>query len=122
MNTAISRILNIEFFIGFFERKYVYSFMMKSKRAIQGVSKTGGDFSPLDKRYDAEDLSSIVPSVLDSFPYEYKGKELVVRIETDEFTAVCPWSGLPDFGTVFVEYIPRDVCIELRSFKYYLLS
>ena len=43
-------------------------------------------------------------------------------IETDEFTAVCPWSGLPDFGTIRVEYIPYSVCLELRSFKYYLLS
>jgi len=76
----------------------------------------------LDRRYDAAPLSSIDAAALETFPYEYPGKEIVVDIDTDEFTAVCPWSGLPDFGTIRVEYVPRRVLIELRSFKYYLLS
>jgi 7-cyano-7-deazaguanine reductase len=78
--------------------------------------------SPLDKRYDVQPLSTIDVKVLETFPYEYAGKEIVMRIETDEFTAVCPWSGLPDFATIIVEYTPARVCIELRSYKYYLLS
>jgi 7-cyano-7-deazaguanine reductase len=78
--------------------------------------------SPLDKRYDVQPLSTIDVKVLETFPYEYAGKEIVMRIETDEFTAVCPWSGLPDFATIVVEYTPAKVCIELRSYKYYLLS
>ncbi|HTY60285.1 MAG TPA: preQ(1) synthase [Bacteroidota bacterium] len=77
---------------------------------------------PLDRRYDAEKPSAIDVAALETFPYEYPGKEITVNIETDEFTAVCPWSGLPDFGTVRVDYIPGRVLIELRSFKYYLLS
>ena len=76
----------------------------------------------LDKRYDVQPLSSIDTGVLETFPYEYAGKDIVVNIETDEFTAVCPWSGLPDFAKIRVDYIPSRVCIELRSFKYYLLS
>ncbi|MDP6514840.1 MAG: preQ(1) synthase, partial [SAR202 cluster bacterium] len=39
-----------------------------------------------------------------------------------EFTAVCPWTCLPDFGTLVITYIPDKVCIELKSLKYYLLS
>jgi 7-cyano-7-deazaguanine reductase len=77
---------------------------------------------PLDHRYDAADVSSIDAGALETFPYEYPGKEIVVTISTDEFTAVCPWSGLPDFGTITLDYTPRSACIELRSFKYYLLS
>lgn len=77
---------------------------------------------PLDKRFTAKDPTAIDPGYLETFPYEHPGKDIVVTISTDEFTAVCPWSGLPDFGTVVVEYIPRSVCIELRSYKYYLLS
>lgn len=77
---------------------------------------------PLDRRYDAQPLSTIDASVLETFPYEYAGKDITVNIETDEFTAVCPWSGLPDFAAIKVDYIPDQVCIELRSFKYYLLS
>lgn len=77
---------------------------------------------PLDRRYAAGDISVIDAGALETFPYEYAGKDIVVRIDTDEFTAVCPWSGLPDFATIVIEYVPGKVIIELRSLKYYLLS
>ena len=77
---------------------------------------------PLDRRYDVQAISAIDRGVLDTFPYEYAEKDIVINIETDEFTAVCPWSGLPDFATIRIDYIPSGVCIELRSLKYYLLS
>lgn len=77
---------------------------------------------PLDRRYDVQTVSSIDVEALETFPYEYAGNDIVMNIETDEFTAVCPWSGLPDFAVIRVDYIPARVCIELRSFKYYLLS
>jgi len=60
--------------------------------------------------------------VLETFPYEYAGKDTAVDITTDEFTAVCPWSGLPDFGSVTIRYLPKAKILELRSLKYYLLS
>jgi 7-cyano-7-deazaguanine reductase len=77
---------------------------------------------PLDRRYDVQDLSTIDVQALETFPYEYPGREIVMTIETGEFTAVCPWSGLPDFATIRIEYVPAKVCIELRSLKYYLFS
>jgi 7-cyano-7-deazaguanine reductase len=77
---------------------------------------------PLDRPYDVRPIASIDTGVLDTFPYEYAGNDIVVSIDTDEFTTVCPWSGLPDFAIIKVDYIPNRVCIELRSFKYYLLS
>lgn len=76
----------------------------------------------LDRRYDVQDPSTVDTDVLETFPYEYPGKDIVIAIDTDEFTAVCPWSGLPDFATIKIDYIPARVCIELRSLKYYLLS
>ena len=39
-----------------------------------------------------------------------------------EFTSVCPKTKLPDFGTITVRYLPAKVCLELKSFKYYLLG
>jgi 7-cyano-7-deazaguanine reductase len=77
---------------------------------------------PLDRRYDVQDLSTVDVKALETFPYEYPGKDIVINIDTDEFTAVCPWSGLPDFATIRVDYIPTRRIIELRSLKYYLLS
>ena len=76
----------------------------------------------LDRRYDMEDVSTIDVRALETFPYEYPGKDIIINIETDEFTAVCPWSGLPDFAAITIDYIPGKVLIELRSLKYYLLS
>lgn len=76
----------------------------------------------LDRRYDVENVSTIDVKALETFPYEYPGKDIIINIETDEFTAVCPWSGLPDFAAITIDYIPGKVLIELRSLKYYLLS
>lgn len=78
--------------------------------------------TPLDRRYDVEGVSSIDVDALETFTYEYLGKDIVINIDTDEFTAVCPWSGLPDFATIRIDYIPHKLLIELRSLKYYLLS
>ncbi len=77
---------------------------------------------PLDRRYDTQRIDTIDTNVLDTFPYEYPGKDLTINIDTDEFTAVCPFSGLPDFAVIRINYIPDKLCIELRSLKYYLMS
>jgi len=73
-------------------------------------------------RLEVRDPREIRPDLLETFSYEYPGSPATVEISTDEFTAVCPWSGLPDFGTVTVRYMPNTQVLELRSFKYYLLS
>jgi 7-cyano-7-deazaguanine reductase len=64
----------------------------------------------------------VTPGVLEVFPYEYPGREAEVEIVTDEWNCVCPFSGLPDFGTLTIRYVPTDVCVELKSLKYYLTS
>ena len=59
-------------------------------------------------------------AVLETFPYEGPEQEIVT--ETKEFSAVCPYSGLPDFATLTIRYIPGKACVELKSLKYYVLS
>ncbi len=76
----------------------------------------------VERRWDIEGYDRIDAACLETFPYEYPGSNAVVEIATDEFTAVCPWSGLPDFGRLRVRYLPRERVLELRSFKYYLHS
>jgi len=49
-------------------------------------------------------------------------REYVIRHECPEYTALCPVTGQPDFGTVIVTYAPRRLCIELKSLKLYLWS
>jgi 7-cyano-7-deazaguanine reductase len=67
-------------------------------------------------------VEALTPGVLETFPLEYAGREALVEISTDEFSAVCPYSGLPDFGTLTIRYLPAAACIELKSLKYYLTS
>jgi 7-cyano-7-deazaguanine reductase len=72
--------------------------------------------------FSFEGVDVLTPDVLETFPYEYPEREALVEIATDEWTCVCPFSGLPDFGTLRVRYLPSDVCIELKSLKYYITS
>ncbi len=57
---------------------------------------------------------------IDTFPNHFRGYE--IRIEVPEFTSVCPKTGLPDFGTLVLRYIPRARCLELKSLKDYILA
>jgi len=64
----------------------------------------------------------ITPEVLETFPYEYPQREAEVTITSEEWSCVCPFSGLPDYGALRVRYVPAEACIELKSLKYYLIS
>jgi 7-cyano-7-deazaguanine reductase len=59
---------------------------------------------------------------LETFPNHHSGRRYVVRLETDEFTCVCPATEQPDFATITVEYIPNEKILESKSFKLYLWS
>jgi len=64
-------------------------------------------------------VGDILPPI-EAFPSFHKGYE--IKIEIPEYTAVCPKTGLPDFGTVTILYMPDRSCIELKSLKYYILG
>jgi 7-cyano-7-deazaguanine reductase len=59
---------------------------------------------------------------LETFPNPRPGREYEIAIDCPEFTSVCPKTGLPDFGTIRITYVPAETCIELRSLKYYLAA
>lgn len=59
-------------------------------------------------------------AVLETFDYDGPEQEIVT--ETGEFTAVCPYSGLPDFAKLTISYRPGAKCVELKSLKYYVTS
>ena len=79
-------------------------------------------YESLDMQVEARGEAAIDAGCLLTFEYEYPEQESEVSIDTDEFTAVCPWTGLPDYGTLQVTYVPSRDCIELKSLKYYLMS
>lgn len=59
---------------------------------------------------------------LDTFAYEYVGREIRINFEIPEFTAICPFSDFPDFAVIRLEYVPHERCIELKSLKLYINS
>ena len=72
------------------------------------------------KIFQFDEPDQIRTDFLESFPYEGATQNIVY--ETTEFSCVCPFSGLPDFGTLIITYIPEKLCVELKSLKYYLVS
>ena len=57
---------------------------------------------------------------IETWPNQYPDYE--IEIDTPEFTSVCPKTGLPDFGKLRLRYVPDKRCLELKSYKMYLLA
>ena len=73
------------------------------------------------KNFDFDDTSKIDPNYLEIFDFDSPNQ--YIKTETNEFSAVCPFSGLPDIARVKIEYFPTGgKCIELKSLKYYFTS
>ena len=62
------------------------------------------------------------PAPLETFPNPRPEREYEIAISCPEFTSMCPKTGLPDFGTIVIRYVPDQTCIELKALKYYLLA
>jgi len=89
---------------------------------MERVNELQEKYRQLDRQFDAQGEEAIDATCLLTFPYDYPEQGAEVLIETEEFTAVCPWTGLPDLGTLTIRYVPNQLLLELKSFKYYLLS
>ena len=74
------------------------------------------------RRYDIEGEEAIDVGVLEAIPFQYPESATEIVYETDEFTFVCPWTGLPDFARLVIRYVPGNSLVELKSLKYYLTS
>ena len=73
------------------------------------------------KIFNYDDASKINADFLETFPF--KSVNQYIKTETNEFSAVCPFSGLPDLAKVRIEYFPTGgKCVELKSLKYYFTS
>jgi 7-cyano-7-deazaguanine reductase len=59
---------------------------------------------------------------LETFPNPRPERDYEIQIRCEEFTSVCPKTGLPDFGEIRITYTPDQSCVELKSLKYYLLG
>lgn len=81
--------------------------------------------NPSDKSipYQIQKLDTVHPQTLDPIDYAYQGhRDIVITIRQPEFTSVCPMTGLPDYGTIVIKYMPGRKIVELKSLKFYLLQ
>jgi len=89
-----------------YEDRYIDPLEEKAKKTI-------------GKTYLSKDIDS---TILKTIKYEYPGRKINVELNTTEFTSICPFSGLPDFANLTINYVPRAKLVELKSLKYYLYS
>ena len=76
-----------------------------------------------ERRYTEEHARAGIKAPLpeiETFENQFPGYE--IEIDHPEFTSVCPKTGLPDFGTITLRYMPGKRCLELKSYKEYLLA
>ena len=67
-------------------------------------------------------MSSTPSTSLETFDNPQKDRDYTIRIDTPEFTCLCPMTGQPDFATIQLEYIADQLCLELKSLKLYFWS
>jgi 7-cyano-7-deazaguanine reductase len=67
-------------------------------------------------------MATAPTKALETFPNPNPERDYEIRIDTPEFTCLCPVTGQPDFATVLVEYVPDRLCVELKSLKLYFWS
>lgn len=89
-----------------YKNRHIDPLEEKSKKTI------GKTFLPKD----------VDASILQTIKYEYPHRKIHIELNTVEFTSICPFSGLPDFATITINYVPRKKLIELKSLKYYFYS
>ena len=87
---------------------------MRNEDELKGVTLLGNQNVKYSSDYD--------PGVLETFINKHEGREYVVTFDCPEFTTLCPKTGQPDFGHIYISYIPRTRMVESKSLKLYLFS
>jgi len=81
------------------------------------AKKTRASQGGYSEKHAKSGVSAHLPEI-ETWPNQYKGYE--ITIEIPEYTAICPKTGLPDFGTIRLRYMPDKACLELKSLKLYI--
>lgn len=87
---------------------------MRTEKELEGVSLLGNQGVAYPTDYN--------PELLETFENKHPQNEYVVTFDCPEFTTLCPKTGQPDFGHIYISYIPRERMVESKSLKLYLFS
>ena len=66
-------------------------------------------------------IGKLKTPVIETWKNQYADRDYVIQIDIPEFTCICPKTGLPDFATIVIRYVPDRQCVELKSLKYYTI-
>ena len=88
--------------------------MSRNKEQLRGVTHLGDKETDYGQGYS--------PQVLEAFENLHPGEDYLVTLDCPEFTSLCPVTGQPDFGHIFIRYIPGRLLVESKSLKLYLFS
>ncbi|MEM7401103.1 MAG: preQ(1) synthase [Pseudomonadota bacterium] len=67
-------------------------------------------------------MTNIHNQHLETFENPQKESDYTIRIRIPEFTCLCPLTGQPDFAKFVIEYVPDELCVELKALKLYMTS
>ncbi|MBR2265499.1 MAG: NADPH-dependent 7-cyano-7-deazaguanine reductase QueF [Paludibacteraceae bacterium] len=87
---------------------------MRNKQELEGLTLLGNQHNNYPTDY--------TPEVLETFINKHPQNEYLVTFDCPEFTTLCPKTGQPDFGHIYITYIPREQMVESKSLKLYLFS
>ena len=87
---------------------------MRNKQELEGLTLLGNQHNNYPTDYS--------PEVLETFINKHPQNEYLVTFDCPEFTTLCPKTGQPDFGHIYITYIPREQMVESKSLKLYLFS
>lgn len=87
---------------------------MRTSEDLNNLSQLGNRHTVYPVDYD--------PSLLETFENQHPDNEYIVNFDCPEFTTLCPKTGQPDFGHIYITYIPRFKMVESKSLKLYLFS
>lgn len=87
---------------------------MRTDKELEGVSLLGNQGVAYPTDYN--------PGILETFENKHPENEYIVTFDCPEFTTLCPKTGQPDFGHIYISYIPRERMVESKSLKLYLFS
>ena len=87
---------------------------MRTENELKGLTLLGNRQTQYSDQYN--------PSVLETFENKHPENEYLVTFDCPEFTTLCPLTGQPDFGHIYISYIPRERMVESKSLKLYLFS
>lgn len=108
--------LNSDIFFSIWRQpqRAAYVKKMRSKEELQGVTLLGNQNVKYPTDYD--------PRLLETFVNKHPDRDYLVCLDCPEFTTLCPKTGQPDFGHLYISYIPGERMVESKSLKLYLFS